>query len=279
MNLYPAWICKFDASNFPFYEYDWALNVQADDVELSNFTINSIGVDEGENMLINGNNTQLIDNILNLKLVLKGSNEIIVQNNLTVGLVGYDSFGNITKNTIIGYIMIELSGISYTVNDNTVADGSGIIIGGWGNIVFNNTITNCSSGLNLGGYASNNIAYANKAINNTIGIKITTRGNNNILYANYVANNQYGVDNRYIYQLGNNTLFYHNNFVDNIEQVNIDTTFPYVGSEQWTAYHSGVFDNDSEGNYWSNYNGTDNNDDGIGDTPFVIDENRQDNYP
>jgi nitrous oxidase accessory protein NosD len=175
--------------------------------------------------------------------------------------------------------MIELSGISYTVNDNTVADGSGIIIGGWGNIVFNNTITNCSSGLNLGGYASNNIAYANKAINNTIGIKITTRGNNNILYANYVANNQYGVDNRYIYQLGNNTLFYHNNFVDNIEQVNIDTTFPYVGSEQWTAYHSGVFDNDSEGNYWSNYNGTDNNDDGIGDTPFVIDENRQDNYP
>jgi pectin methylesterase-like acyl-CoA thioesterase len=92
LNLYPAWICKFDASNFPFYEYDWALNVQADDVELSNFTINSIGVDEGAYMLINGNNTQLIDNILNLKLVLKGSNEIIVQNNLTVGLVGYDSF-------------------------------------------------------------------------------------------------------------------------------------------------------------------------------------------
>jgi parallel beta-helix repeat protein len=40
-----------------------------------------------------------------------------------------------------------------------------------------------------------------------------------------------------------------------------------------------VWDNRSEGNYWSNYNGTDNDEDGIGDTPYIINENNQDNNP
>jgi hypothetical protein len=34
-----------------------------------------------------------------------------------------------------------------------------------------------------------------------------------------------------------------------------------------------------EGNYWSDYNGTDTNQDGIGDTAHIIDANNTDNYP
>ncbi|MEM1590161.1 MAG: NosD domain-containing protein [Candidatus Bathyarchaeia archaeon] len=54
--------------------------------------------------------------------------------------------------------------------------------------------------------------------------------------------------------------FYHNNFINNTIQVHSSTP---VGKPN-------VWDNGREGNYWSDYNGTDANGDGIGDTPYII---------
>jgi len=74
-------------------------------------------------------------------------------------------------------------------------------------------------------------------------------------------------------------LFYHNNFVNNTQEVSLAT--PNLNLTWDDGYPSG-------GNYWSDYNGTDkfsgpfqneSGSDGIGDTPYVIDENNRDNYP
>ena len=61
--------------------------------------------------------------------------------------------------------------------------------------------------------------------------------------------------------------FYHNNFYD-AHWLQNDPDFTV---SKW--------DNRKEGNYWSNYNGSDINSDGIGGILHIIDLNNQDKYP
>jgi parallel beta-helix repeat protein len=63
-------------------------------------------------------------------------------------------------------------------------------------------------------------------------------------------------------------IIYHNNF--------IDSAWGHVNSQSGTV---SIWNNSCEGNYWSEYNGTDSNGDGIGDTPYIIDSNNVDHYP
>jgi nitrous oxidase accessory protein NosD len=92
---------------------------------------------------------------------------------------------------------------------------------------------------------------------------------------NIVANDTYGVYFEY-YVWGLN--FYHNSFEDNLVQIR-------TAGEMYGYWDDGY---PSGGNYWSDYNGTDlytgpyqneTGSDGIGDTPYVIDENNKDRYP
>ena len=74
---------------------------------------------------------------------------------------------------------------------------------------------------------------------------------------------------------GNNTL-YLNDFLACVQPSGINV---WNSTQPMTYIYNGTEHTNHLGNYWSNYNGTDSNLDGIGDTPFVIDSKDQDNYP
>jgi len=96
----------------------------------------------------------------------------------------------------------------------------------------------------------------------------------NTITNNVILNNEYGIG---LEECSENTV-YHNNFINNRIQASV--SLPHVNS--WdNGYPSG-------GNYWSDYAGVDlkkgpnqnlTGSDGIGDTPYVIDNYNKDNYP
>jgi parallel beta-helix repeat protein len=130
-------------------------------------------------------------------------------------------------------------------------------------VISGNNVTNNYNGINLY-YSSHNSISGNHITNNSgTGIYLYSASNSSISGNHITANNEYGI--ALSSSVENNTI-YHNNFIDNTNQVYV------VG-------FSNVWDNGFEGNYWSDYNGTDANDDGIGDTPYVFDANNRDRYP
>jgi len=164
----------------------------------------------------------------------------------------------------------------------------GFYVTSQGNNISNNNIVNNlrMNGIYLDG-ASYNTIYGNLIENNNYhGIRIEVSSHNTIVNNRIVNNRGFGIlladsgDNLIVgntvkqnfldgiilgENCGNNTIF-HNNFIDNSENA-IDKT-------------GNTWDNGSSGNYWSDYNGSDNNGDGIGDSPYQIPGNMsQDRYP
>jgi parallel beta-helix repeat protein len=92
------------------------------------------------------------------------------------------------------------------------------------------------------------------------GIDLLNSPNNTLTY-NTISNNIYGIR---ITNLG--STIYKNNFINNSYQVQCS-----IQNLSW--------DNGAEGNFWSNHVGEDQNKDGIGDSPYIITANNQDNYP
>jgi hypothetical protein len=123
-------------------------------------------------------------------------------------------------------------------------------------------------------WASNNTAQGNSVTGNKIGVLLS--GDSNNITKNYIANNDeglfLGINSPGTVPL--NITLYGNSFVDNKVQFSGCTCVEYNLSE---ALHT--WDNGKTGNFWSDYNGTDQNRDGLGDTPYSIDPKNQDRFP
>jgi parallel beta-helix repeat protein len=108
----------------------------------------------------------------------------------------------------------------------------------------------------------------NNVINNTIGIDFAAFVYGSIITGNNITKNTYvGMHLAY----SHDNIIYYNWFIGNGEnetkQVSIDGT------------EKNSWDNGTIGNCWSDYTGSDENGDGIGDSPYVIDALNKDSFP
>jgi parallel beta-helix repeat protein len=188
-----------------------------------------------------------------------GSNINLTGNNFTNNIYGYyveeSSNVNITDNNITN----NEYGISFTkiYNDYNLIRG---------NYIDSNTIDGISFSASTGSIIDNEI------LNNDYGVRLSSSSvvlitNNNISFnivSGLYLTNTFG------------SQIYYNNFINNTQQVRI------FGTHIWdNGYPLG-------GNYWSDYDGVDQfkgpnqnilGIDEIGDTPYVLNSNNQDNYP
>ena len=143
-----------------------------------------------------------------------------------------------------------------------------------GIIIRNLNVKNFSIGMYV--WTKNNTVTGNNFSQNIVGLLVS--GSNQTITGNYIANNQrglfFGFNNKVTTTIPTDIVVNHNDFENNVVQLNGCGCESINSSE--TPHN---WDDGKEGNFWSDYNGTDSNYDGVGDTPYVIDALNLDRYP
>jgi len=189
------------------------------------------------------------------------------------GIDVYTNWNNISGNIVKdnGLYGIQLTGSSRNIIygnliHNNYDDGISILYSSNYNTILNNTVDdNLGDGISIK-YSSDNLVSQNIITNNhnNAGIVLYNSANNNTVCRNIIANYFQGIISKFS---ADNNIIYHNNFINNTQSYSECNNIWFNLTRH-------------EGNYWSDYSGTDTNDDGIGDIPYNISGgDNQDLYP
>jgi parallel beta-helix repeat protein len=257
---------------------------------------NTIEDSSWDGIYVAGDNNVISNNTI-LRVYTKGiylrySRDSLVINNTIIesdygGIRVSDSEGNIS---IIGNMIHNISDygifiyscrneIGYNISQNTIILTRGLSINANNSIVQNNTILD-TDGIGIYSYVSantnftyNSITFSriegirlNYAINSTIadnsiqngaddGIAVYNSINSTFRGNRIIFNSLFGI---YVESNTGSCKFWNNSFTAN------------AGSNAYDANGTNLWDNTLHGNYWDDYTGPDNNNNGIGDIPYSI---------
>lgn len=208
------------------------------------------------------------------------SYNVIVNNTYGIWLAYSWGPTKIDSNILIGnnngiYFKYDIQNVNIINTTIELSIGPGIYLHGTHNDIIDCYIRNNAYGILLPPGANNNHVEGCILSNNGHGIYIDPQGaiqpsiRHNTLVGNSILHSSgYGI---YLprgdgYSVGY-FLIYHNNFVNNT----INAQDNSIGTS---------WDSKGEGNFWDDYNGSDNNSDGIGDTPYNISgDSNKDYFP
>jgi parallel beta-helix repeat protein len=213
----------------------------------------------------NLSNNNVSDNNANINLY--GSSFNVISGNIIASSYEREFFDNTGLNLYGQSDYNTITGNHLTGNDKALV----IHYANWNDISYNNISTNI-----LGFYlnsAYNNTITQNYVSSNEEGFRLYFSADYNTITRNFIQGNELGIN----LSSSSNNLIYHNDIIDNTIQA-----YDNRSDNQWDNGYPGG------GNYWSDYDGMDLNGtasqdapppDGMGDTPYVIDQDSQDNYP
>ena len=178
--------------------------------------------------------------------------QLIQRNNNT-----YTFLDDVSGNIVVSKDFITFDGAGFTLNASGYSLQTGIDLTSRKNVTVKNlVIIDYDVGIFCGSGTTNITISGNYIHNCGNGIEFLGASNNTIKYNTFKDNS---IDVSIEYVLGNNL----------ITQNSVDSYIQVWMSDQQTI----------DMNYWTDYNGTDNDGDGIGDTPYYYHETLMDYHP
>jgi parallel beta-helix repeat protein len=209
------------------------------------------------------------------------------------------SYNNITQNNITGCrTAIELNewhspdnGIGDEMSGNIIQGNfNGILVegGGTANTIYKNTLTDNSGWAIQLSDCTNTALFENQISNNGFGIFLSSATNNAITENNIINNTGWAMQLN-----GSQTqnLIYRNNLINNNARMGFQVSIPWYFNVEGNDHHfvstpgkANSWNNSAQGNFWSDYqtrytNTSEVGMSGLGDTPFVINDNNVDQHP